>query len=299
MSKEFDINNVNEEGVTSKEMFTEEEKATQLQDPADDPIFAIHEDEKSAGKKLTDKQRMFARYYVATGELARAAHLAGYGKGYGKPLRTVAQALRMNPDINAYVAELMEKKLEQQGYSKDQLARTLAIIANHRMSDFLDITKETKISKDGNEYTKTNIELKDLYDIDREPAVDEYGFPLKDEDGNPIYVDSGKSLAIKSINYTDSGKVRVEYYDRMQAIEKMTKMMGIDGKQQIEINSNLKVERTEKSLLDKLMKKFGNEPEVEIPAEENEWYKEQQRAKELAEQEKNINNTQEGGDING
>lgn len=293
--KEFNINNINDEGVTSEEQFTDEEKATQINDPADDPIFNITMDDKSAGKKLTNKQRMFAQYFVATGEVARSAELAGYGDGNKKAIRTIAQALKHNPDINAYVAELMQKKLESKGYSKDQLVDTLLTIANHNVKDYMDISKETKTSKNGNEYDVVNIDLKDFKEIDMIKALDDYGLPLEDSQGNPIYVDSGKTKAIKSIKMSDSGKVIVEFYDKMQAVDRLTKMMGIDGKQQIEINSHVKVEETKQSLMDKLMKKFGNEPEVEVPAEENEWYKQQQADKQVAEQ---IEQGEEG-DING
>lgn len=274
-------NNVTENGAVSEEEFTRDEKSVQYTEPECFPIEQLDLPEGSAGKKLTKKQIAFCRYYVSLGDVKKSAELAGYGKGTSLP--AVARGVMRNPDVRAFISELSEKVLANMGCTKHQMIKTLAIIANHDVRDFLDIEKIAYQKKDGTQGEYDTIKYKNLDDVNKGFAVDEDGFELYDKNGLRIEIDTELTKAIKGVKVTDSGKINYEFYDKLQAIEKLSKMLGVGGKEQIEISSSEKIENTRASILDKLNKKLGNTPEIKVPADENEYYKEKQLEKKQAE----------------
>lgn len=279
----MDINNISEDGVTTPQEFTEEEKKYQYSEPEVDPIDQNDLPQDSIGRKLTKKQIAFCRYYVATGDVNRSATMAGYGQPGGKSLRVTAKALLLNQDVKGFIRELSEKKLINMGYSKDQMLKTLTIIANQDIKDYMTLDMKDVQTKDGKNYRRAELEFKGFDEINEGYATDEDGFELLDDNGLRIAIDTEKTKAIKSVKYTDSGKVVVDFYDKMDAIKTLGKMLGINDKEKIEVSSTEKVETAKATLLDKLIKKFGDEPEVAVPAEDNEYHKQKVLEKKQAE----------------
>ena len=77
----------------------------------------------------------------------------------------------------------------------------------------------------------------------------------RDENGNPIEIEDKRLWAIKNITPTENGKLRIELYDRMEAIKMLHRIQQGDIPQKIEIST---VEARE-SILEKLAKITGKE----------------------------------------
>ena len=221
----------------------------------------------SAGRKLTQKQRDFCKFFVATHDIARSLQLAGYQKHNSKKWIK-------DPAASAYIAELTDKRLKDKGFDRYTTIETLMTIANQDIKDYMDVKTITRKTKDGqSEYERTEITIKDFDAIDRDYITDEYGELVLDSNGQPIKVSSGKTKAIKQVKYDDNGRVVIEFYDKMSAIKEVHKLLGVEDNININLNDETKRAETEKSILNKLKALVGdnNENKVEdIPDSESE-----------------------------
>lgn len=209
---------------------------------------------KSAGRRLTAKEIMFCRFYVATRNINQSLKLAGFKE----PRRYVHLINKV--DIKAFISELTNLRLEQLGYDKYTVIQNLAIIANQDVSDYIELKEVERTSKDGKQYTRKEIHLKDFPEINKTILVDEFGEPILDADGNEVVISSDKTKAIKNIKYNDNGQIIVEYHDKMQALKMLANMLDMEGSTKITLNDETRRQETEKSLLEKLKRLKQDQP---------------------------------------
>lgn len=200
----------------------------------------------SAGRKLTTREILFCRYYVCTNNIKQSLVLAGMSATNSQ------MKIIHKPEIRAFISELTDLRLKQLGYDRTTVIKNLALIANQDVSDYMEIVKTPKKAKDGSTYTRTDIELKDFDDVNRDYVRDEYGEVLLDQQGQPIPISSEKTRAIKSVRYNDNGQVTLEFHDKMQALKQLANMLDMEAPQKITLNDETKRAETEKSILRKL-----------------------------------------------
>lgn len=200
----------------------------------------------SMGRKLTAKEILFCRYYVCTNNIKQSLVLAGM------PATNAQMRLIHRPDIRGFISELTDLRLKQLGYDRHTVIKNLAIIANQDVSDYIDIVKTQRKTKDGQDYTRTDVAIKDFDDINREYVRDEYGELLLDQNGQPIAISSEKTKAIKSVRLGDNGQLQVEFHDKMTALKQLANMLDMESPQKITLNDETKRAETEKSILKKL-----------------------------------------------
>lgn len=87
-------------------------------------------------KKLTPKQKTFCEEYVIDFNGQRAATAAGWAE---KTARVTASQLLTNPNIQAYIAELLEKRSKRTEVTADQVVTELAKLAFSNMGDFVNV----------------------------------------------------------------------------------------------------------------------------------------------------------------
>lgn len=200
----------------------------------------------SAGRKLTSKEILFCRYYVCTNNIKQSLVLAGYF-GNNAEMRIIHR-----PEVRAFISELTDLRLKQLGYDRNTVIKNLAIIGNQDVSDYVELVRTQRTDKTGNVYTRTDIAVKDLEDINKDYARDEYGEIMKDANGNPVVINSEKTRAIKSIRYNDNGQIVVDFHDKMQALKQLANMLDMESPQKITLNDETKRAETERSILRKL-----------------------------------------------
>lgn len=206
----------------------------------------------SMGRKLTRSEILFCRYYVCTNNIKQSLKLAGLDA-------TNAQMKIIHkPEIRAFISELTDLRLKQLGYDRTTVLKNLAIIANQDVTDYLDIVKTQKKAKDGSFYTRTDIEIKDLNEVNKSYVTDEFGEVLLDENGNPILISSEKTKAIKSVRYNDNGQVTLEFHDKMGALKQLANMLDLESPTKITLNDETKRAQTEQSILKKLQALAGD-----------------------------------------
>ena len=200
----------------------------------------------SAGRKLKPWEILFCRYYVSTGKLRESLALAG------RPATANEMKIIHRPEIKAFISEISDLRLRQLGYDKTTVIKNLAIIGNQDVKDYMSIKKVEKETKDGKAYIRTDIELKDLDEVNRDYARDEYGDLLLDINGNPVVIDSEKTRAIKSIRYNDNGHVEIQFHDKLQALKQLANMLDMEAPTKITLQDETKREQTNQSILKKL-----------------------------------------------
>lgn len=206
----------------------------------------------SAGRKLTAREINFCRYYVCTNNIKQSLVLAGMA-GTNSQMKIIHK-----PEIRAFISELTDLRLKKLGYDRNTVIKNLAIISNQDVSDYIDIVKTPKKAKDGSTYIRTDLEIKDFDEVNKDYVTDEYGEKLLDDNGNPILISSEKTKAIKSIRYNDNGQVTLEFHDKMQALKQLANMLDMESPTKITLNDETKREQTEQSILKKLQALTSN-----------------------------------------
>lgn len=218
----------------------------------------------SMGRKLTAREILFCRYYVCTNNIRQSLVLAGFKA-------TVAQMKIIHkPDIKAFISELTDLRLKQLGYDRTTVLKNLAIIANQDISDYVNIVKTPKKSKDGNPYVRTDVEIKDFNEINTDYLKDDFGEFILDPQGNPIPINTEKTRAIKSVKLGDNGQLIVDFHDKMTALKQLANMLDMESPQKITLNDETKRAQTEQSLLKKLQALTGDKQTEQEPTEPTE-----------------------------
>ena len=174
--------------------------------------------------KLTLKQEKFCNLYVELGN-ASDAYRGSYSCGNMKDetINNKAYQMLKREDIRARVAVLQAEIKNRMDYRKEDALRELINIANSNIMDFIDVNSKDniKLDSEGNvvdEVTVQRVFVKDLSSLTKE-----------------------QQKCIKSIQPTRGGDLRLELYSKVDAIDRIAKMLGLNEaeKTSLEVTSKL------------------------------------------------------------
>lgn len=153
--------------------------------------------------KLTPKQENFCNYYLETGN-ASEAYRRAYSCGNMAPdtINRKAIELLQNGKITARVGQLQAILQERSDISKDEAVRELSNIVRARVTDVL--------------FAKgTTIKIKNLEEL-------------------PDHVVSCISVMKKV-----KGGIEIKLYDKISAIDRLSKMLGWDGPARVDLQGSV------------------------------------------------------------
>lgn len=167
-------------------------------------------------RRLTDKQKAFAREYVIDGDASKAARRSGYSE---KTAAAQGFELLRNPLVKAEIARLTDAKVERASIAADEIVEQLANIVR------ADIT--------------------DVVSWGMAEVEDDEGLPVTMPDGTPVLrphitvinsdrLDRAVTTGIAEVSMTDKGTFKVKMHDKAAAIEKLMRHLGMfekDNKQ--------------------------------------------------------------------
>ena len=153
--------------------------------------------------KLTPKQENFCNYYLETGN-ASEAYRRAYSCGNMAPdtINRKAAELFNNGKITARVSQLQADLQERSDISKDEAVKELTNIVRCRVTDVLNAKGKT-------------VTIKKLEDL---------------PDGVVACISSIKSA---------KGSVEVKFYDKIQAIDRLCKMLGWDDPFRVDVQGSV------------------------------------------------------------
>ena len=181
-------------------------------------------------RKLTPKQERFANLYVELGN-ASEAYRGAYSCSRMKSttINNKAYGLLKRGDIGARVKELQAEVKKRLDLSKDDAVKSLVQIFNANALDFV------KVGEKQTEFGPVQVvEIKDLSELTEE-----------------------QQKCIKSIQPMRSGGIRLELYSRIDAVDRLSKMLGWDEPTKHEIEgkiSTIKVEVLDADIKDEIDK---------------------------------------------
>ena len=153
--------------------------------------------------KLTVKQENFCNYYIETGN-ASEAYRRAYSCGNMKDETVNERSCRLLKEykISTRVKQLQEKLQEKSDITKEEVLKELTYIVRARVTDVMSAKGLT-------------VKVKDLKDL-------------------PDDVVS----CISSIKKTKGG-IEVRFYDKIQAIDRLSKMLGWDEPSKMDIKGSI------------------------------------------------------------
>jgi phage terminase small subunit len=172
--------------------------------------------------EINQRQKEFCRYYVETKwKKEEAAILSGYSK---KTAYSQANRLLKNVRVQKYLNGLIEDDL---GMQRGQL--------RHRVLTELEAIAFADTSNDINVVTKT----------EEVPIKDEMGKPTGETETKEYQVvemidtkNSNQTKAIKSISQDRYGVIKIEYYDKDSALDKLAKYGGLYKDQTVIVDNS-------------------------------------------------------------
>lgn len=159
--------------------------------------------------KLTAKQEKFCHKYIETGNASEAYRQAySCGKMKTETVNRKAVELMANGKVSARVKELQAKAEQKSNYRKQDAIKDLVEIITTNPMEYINV--EEKVDRNG---LKQVVVVKDLESLPKE-----------------------KQKCIKSIAPAKGGGVRVEFYDKLAGLDRLSKMLGWDEPVKNDIN---------------------------------------------------------------
>ena len=159
--------------------------------------------------KLTAKQEKFCHKYIETGNASEAYRQAySCGKMKTETVNRKAVELMANGKVSARVKELQAKAEQKSNYRKQDAIKDLVEIITTNPMEYINV--EEKVDRNG---LKQVVVVKDLESLPKE-----------------------KQKCIKSIAPAKGGGVRVEFYDELAGLDRLSKMLGWDEPVKNDIN---------------------------------------------------------------
>ena len=159
--------------------------------------------------KLTAKQEKFCHKYIETGNASEAYRQAYSTKRMKmETINNNAYNLLKRSDIAARVKELQAKAEQKSNYRKQDAIKDLVEIITTNPMEYINV--EERVDRNG---LKQVVIVKDLESLPKE-----------------------KQRCIKSIAPAKGGGVRVEFYDKLAGLDRLSKMLGWDEPVKNDIN---------------------------------------------------------------
>lgn len=159
--------------------------------------------------RLTAKQEKFCHKYIETGN-ASEAYRQSYSceKMKTETVNRKAVELMANGKVSARVRELQAKAEKKSNYRKQDAIKDLVEIITTNPMEYINV--EDRVDRNG---LKQVVVVKDLESLPKE-----------------------KQKCIKSIAPAKGGGVRVEFYDKLAGLDRLSKMLGWDEPVKNDIN---------------------------------------------------------------
>jgi hypothetical protein len=156
----------------------------------DDPQFSFRE-------------KVFITEYLKHHNAALAARKAGYTESRSA---VAAYEVKHRPHVAHAIAQEEEAALNRSKITKEQIIENLAVIANHDVSDVVEWSEiELTTNDQGNLVVKGSPRLKPSSILPRE-----------------------LTYAVKKVKVNLDGSVNIEFYDKLNALEKLAKYFGLE-----------------------------------------------------------------------
>lgn len=172
-------------------------------------------DNRPTGKTLTEKQKIFCREYIYDWNATRAAKAAGYS---ADTAGSIGHENLTKPEIQAYLAEIQKDLEKVAGISRLRIVQEHLAIINTSIAhlhntwierkEFENLTPEQKSAIAELSY-QTRIEMK-------------YNSDTQEEE--PVKVDY----------------IKIKLYDRQKSMDSISKMLGYDAPEKIELSGGIK-----------------------------------------------------------
>jgi hypothetical protein len=156
----------------------------------DDPQFSFRE-------------KVFITEYLKHHNAALAARTAGYTESRSA---VAAYEVKHRPHVAHAIAQEEEAALNRSKITKEQIIENLAVIANHDVSDVVEWSEiELTTNDQGNLVVKGSPRLKPSSILPRE-----------------------LTYAVKKVKVNLDGSVNIEFYDKINALEKLARYLGLE-----------------------------------------------------------------------
>lgn len=156
----------------------------------DDPQFSFRE-------------KVFITEYLKHHNASLAARKAGYTESRSA---VAAYEVKHRPHVAHAIAQEEEAALNRSKITKEQIIENLAVIANHDVSDIVEWSEiELTTNDQGNLVVKGSPRLKPSSILPRE-----------------------LTYAVKKVKVNLDGSVNIEFYDKINALEKLARYLGLE-----------------------------------------------------------------------
>lgn len=164
--------------------------------------------------KLTPKQENFCNYYIETAsatEAYRKAYVCGRMKD--KTINERSSRLLKEYKISTRVKELQKELQERSDITKDEATKVLSNMVRTDVSDIISVIVEKIHVGKGKDKKEVEVKTLSLKEIEK--------------------LTEAQRQSIKSIAQTKHG-IKVEMYSKIDAIDRLSKMLGWDEAQKLE-----------------------------------------------------------------
>lgn len=164
--------------------------------------------------KLTERQKRFCDEYLITLNATQAAIRAGYSEKYAA---TNTTKLLKNTNVEEYLQQRQQKRMERTEITQDMVLRELAIIAFSNAADYAHVIEKRATA----EVEGTLI-----------PLTDENGEPLMYRTVEPVLTEELTEDQKKALAVIKKGRdgFEVKPYDKVRALELIGKHLGMWGR---------------------------------------------------------------------
>lgn len=172
-------------------------------------------EEEKKEKELTGKQKRFCEEYIFDFNATRAAKAAGYSEDTA---RSIGSENLSKPDIQAYIKQLEADLSKTSGISR------LMVLREHEKLAFSSIAhlRDTWITL--KEFETLTPEQKACIAEIQTQTRTEMKYKAESEEMEPVQVDF----------------VKIKLYDKQKALDSISKMLGFDAPEKIEVSGGIK-----------------------------------------------------------
>lgn len=164
--------------------------------------------------RLTERQKRFCDEYLIDLNATQAAIRAGYSEKYAA---TNTTKLLKNTNIEEYLRQRQQKRMERTEITQDMVLRELAIIAFSNAADYANVVEKRATA---------NVDGVLI------PLTDENGEPLMYRTVEPVLTEELTEDQKKALAVIKKGRdgFEVKPYDKVRALELIGKHLGMWGK---------------------------------------------------------------------
>lgn len=162
--------------------------------------------------KLTDRQQKFCDEYLIDLNATQAAIRAGYSE---KTAKSIGQRLLTYVDIQNYISERKQDRVERTEITQDMVLKELALIAFSKATDYANVVEKTA-------YTQNK-------DGERVPMLDSEGKPVTYKTVDVVKTEELTEDQKRVLASIKEGKygIEVKLHDKEHALELLGKHLGM------------------------------------------------------------------------